>query len=218
TLHEDAGLWPPRFGTFVLIPLRFSEEGRPFLQEQRVRGGLQSFLPKCERVEGENMAWLCRLKQPCSISAPLWRPSVETARSLASGPCTWLYKALSDARIGLFLETVLSSLSVLAAMRPGLPVNSSVTSVGNDLLEAVQQAKAIRQGDKGLPTAWGDKGSSIIGGQGLVQTASGCVRARPKSADDSQTKVQGFVLSNTFTHELLRQKTGLLDENALCPP
>lgn len=55
------------------------------------------------------MAWLCRLKQPCSISARLWRPSVETARSLASGPCTWLYKALSDARIGLFLETVLSS-------------------------------------------------------------------------------------------------------------
>lgn len=42
------------------------------------------------------------VKNPCSISAP--------APSLASGLCTWLYKALSDARIRLFLETGFSSL------------------------------------------------------------------------------------------------------------
>lgn len=64
----------------------------------------QSFLSVLEGRERS------RLKKPCSISAPLWRPSPGTARSLASRLCTWLYKALSDARIGLFLETLLSAL------------------------------------------------------------------------------------------------------------
>lgn len=48
-------------------------------------------------------------RNPAVFQLHSWRSSPGTVRSLASGVCTWLYKALSDARIGLFLETVLST-------------------------------------------------------------------------------------------------------------
>ncbi|KAK5886641.1 hypothetical protein CesoFtcFv8_017655 [Champsocephalus esox] len=78
-------------------------------------------------------------------------------------------------------------------MRPGLPVNSSVTSVGNDLLEADQQAKAIRQGDKGMPPQHGLAQNAAIHREGEAGALAKPFMARGKGSVTKPCSIKALI-------------------------